>query len=123
MSETREATARVPAEAFSLAEFLGDEMEARSWTTDDVALRMGGDADEIAKNMLIVMLLLSVQKEGLSIGEKTLDGLAIAFGVDADFFRNLDAGWRNAPADRRAVYSPPEKLFGPISRRGFIRAV
>jgi len=114
---------RIPAEAFPLAELLGDEMEARGWTTDDVAIHMGGDENEVAHNMLVVMLLLSVQKENLMIGEKTLSGLTRAFGVDGDFFRNIDAAWRNAPPDRRQTYSPPETLFGPISRRGFIRAV
>lgn len=114
---------RIPAEVFPLAELLGDEMEARGWTTDDVAIQMGGDENEIARNMLVVMLLLSVQREGLAIGDKTLDGLTKAFDVDPEFFRNIDAAWRDAPADRRQFYSPPEALFGPISRRGFIRAV
>ena len=113
----------IPAEVFPLAEILGDEMEARGWTTDDVAIQMGGDEDEIAKNMLIVMLLLSVQKEGLVIGDKTLAGLTRAFDVDTAFFLNIDNAWRNAPAVSRRFYSPPERLFGPVSRRGFIRAV
>jgi hypothetical protein len=114
---------RIPAEAFPLAELLGDEMIARGWTTDDVAIQMGGDETEIAHNMFVVMLMLSVQREGLLVGEETFNSLARAFGVDSNFFRNIDAAWRNAPADRRQFYSPPEQLFGPISRRGFIRAV
>lgn len=111
---------RIPAEVFPLAELLGDEMLARGWTTDDVALRMGGD---VARNMLMVMLLLSVQREGLTINGATFDQLADVFGVDPMFFRNIDSAWRNAPADRRQAYSPPEELFGPVSRRGFIHAV
>ena len=114
---------RIPAEVFPLAELLGDEMEARGWTTDDVAILMGGDENKIAKNMLMVMLLLSVQKESLKIGDHTFDELSNAFEVDPMFFRNIDAAWHNAPPDRRQTYSPPEKLFGPISRRGFIRAI
>lgn len=113
----------IPAEVFPLAELLGDEMEARGWTTDDVAAHMGGDENEVARNMLLVMILLSVQRDSLTLSEKTLGGLTRAFDVDPDFFRNIDAAWRNAPPDRRQFYSPPDALFGPISRRGFIRAV
>lgn len=114
---------RIPAEVFPLAELLGDEMEARDWTTDDVAIRMGGNEVQIAKNMLIVMLLLSVQKVSMEIGDDTLAALTRAFDVDSEFFWNIDNAWRRAPPDSRRFYSPPEKLFGPISRRGFIRAV
>ena len=114
---------RIPAEVFPLAELLGDEMEARGWTTDDVALRMGGDENIIARNLLAFMLLLSVQREGLLIGDAMLDNLTKVFDIDATFFRNIDSAWREAPADRRRYYSPPDELFGPISRRAFIRAV
>lgn len=116
-------TERIPAEVFPLAELLGDEMEARDWTTDDVAIRMGGTEAQIAKNMLLVMLLLSVQKESVAIGEDTFAALTRAFDVDSEFFWNIDNAWRRAAPDNRRFYSPPEKLFGPISRRGFIRVV
>lgn len=120
---THKPVERIPAEVFPLAELLGEEMEARGWTTDDVAVRMGGSEAQIAKNMLIVMLLLSVQKVSMEIGDDTLAALTRAFDVDSEFFWNIDNAWRRAPVETRRFYSPPEKLFGPISRRGFIRAV
>ncbi|WGR74359.1 MULTISPECIES: hypothetical protein [unclassified Bradyrhizobium] len=114
---------RIPAEVFPLAEFLGEEMIERGWNTDDLAIRIGGNENMIARNMLALMLLLSVQREGLLIGDSMLDSLTEAFEVDPQFFRNLDTAWREAPADRRRFYSPPEKLFGPVSRRSLIRAI
>ena len=114
---------RAPAEVFSLAEMLCDEMTARGWTTDDVALRMGGrTADAIARDVLVVALLISVQKDGLLIGDGTFAGLARAFDVSEEYLRNIDAGWRRWP-DRRSPFEAPEALFGPIFRRSTIHSV
>lgn len=114
---------RIPAEVFPLAEFLGDEMTARGWTTDDVATRIGdgGSFDWMA--LFKFMLLLSVQRESLTFGDDFMRDLAGAFGVRLEMLEGLDRTWREAPAYRRRTYSPPDALFGPISRRCFIRAV
>lgn len=106
----------VPAEVFSLADFLCDEMDARGWTTDDVARGMG-EPDKIASNALKVGLLISVQKDSLILSDDDFAGLARAFDVSEALFRNLDAVWRKWP-DRRSDFSAPEHLFGPIVRRG-----
>lgn len=118
-----EQAERIPAEVFCLAELLCDEMLARGWTTEDVAMRMSGTVDEFAKNLLAIDLLMCVQKGKLLVGDRMFDALASVFGVDPMFFRNLDAAWRNAPADRRQPFKPPEAIFGPISRRAAIRVV
>jgi hypothetical protein len=101
-----------PAAVSPLAEYLCDEMQARGWTTDDAGSRMGGD---ISLNILMVSLIISVQDDRLIIDDKTFDGLATAFDVDPDLFRNLDAAWRRHP-DRRTSFTPPESVFGPITR-------
>ena len=118
-----ETAERMPAEVFPLAELIGDEMAARGWTTDDVAARLGdgGSFDYMA--LFKFMLMLSVQREKLIFGDDFLNDLSMVFGVDRDFFGNIDAAWRAAPEENRRYYSPPDELFGPISRRCFIRAV
>lgn len=107
---------RIPAEVFSLAEFLADEMLERGWTTLDVAVRMGGTVDEMARNQLVVGLILSVQDDKLLLSDENFNDLARAFDVSADYFRNLDAGWRKHP-DRRVPFEPSHRLFTAAENR------
>lgn len=101
-----------PAEVFSLAEHLGDEMAARGWTVEDVALRMGGD---FGIDALALGLLLAVQEDNLIIDDDTIVRLAGAFDVSPDLFRNLHAIWLKYP-ERRSPYVMPESLLGPQVR-------
>lgn len=112
----------VPAEVFPLAEFLSDEILARGWTTTDVALRMGGTDEEIARNLLVVDLVMCVHRDGLLMSDKTFADLARAFEIEEHVLRSLDEAWRKWP-DQRSEFTPPEAIFGPISRRALIRAV
>lgn len=107
MSE--EAKERAPAEVFCLAEYLAEEMLERGWTAADVAARMG-TGESVAHDTLVVDLLLAVQRDGLLIGEDTFSGLARAFGVSEQLFRNIDAVWRKWP-DRRSPFKCPEELL------------
>lgn len=122
MGEDSIVLGRDPAEVFCLAEILSDELIARGWTTTDVALRMGGTAEDVAKNLLAIDLLMCVQRDSLLVGDRLFDGLTRVFDVDPDFFRNIDAAWRKHP-DRRNDFTPPEKIFGPISRRAAFHVV
>jgi hypothetical protein len=115
-------TERIPAEVFCLAELLSDEMIARGWTTDDVAARMGGDEEQFTRDLLALNLIMCVHKDSLLIGDRLFDALTRAFDVDQMFFRNIDAEWRKHP-DRRSPFSPPEAIFGPISRRALFHVV
>lgn len=116
-------TAHTPVEVFPLAEMLADEMIERGWQTEDVALAMGPQTEEqFAKDLLAVNLLMCVQKDKLLIGDRLFAGLAKAFGVDEQYLRNLDQAWRQHP-DRRSPFTPPDSLFGPISRRALIHVV
>jgi hypothetical protein len=115
-------TERIPAEVFCLAELLSDEMSARGWTTDDVALRMGGDEEQFTRDLLALNLIMCVHKDSLLIGDRLFDALTKVFDVDPMFFRNIDAEWRKHP-DRRSPFSPPDEIFGPISRRALFHVV
>lgn len=119
-------TATTPAglaEVFPLAEHLADEMIARGWNTFDVAARMGGvTAKEIGMDLLIVDLLMCVHDDNLLIGDEEFHKLARAFDVSEEYLRNLDKVWRDHP-DRRSPFTPPESLFGPVSRRALIHVV
>lgn len=104
-------TAPEPIEVWPLASYLAEEMEARDWTTDDVAKRMGG---ELWRDCLVVATLLSVQEDNLIVGDDTFIGLSLAFDVSEDLFRNLDQLWRDYP-DRREPFEAPDRLFGPLT--------
>lgn len=98
---------REPVEVFPLAQYVAEEMEARGWTANDVAARMGGD---YATNAFVVDLLLAVHEDKLIVDDDTFAGLSRAFGVSEQYFRNLDAVWRKWP-DRRSEFECPEHLL------------
>ena len=104
-----------PAQVFSLAEILSDELQARGWKSEDAAVRMR-TSHGAAKDLFFLDLILCIQDDGLLIDDETFDGLARAFDVDHQFFRNIHADWLQWP-DRRSPFEPPESIFGPTSRR------
>lgn len=106
---------RTPAEVWSLAEYLAEEMEERGWTVADVALRMG-DESEYGVNFLAFGFCLAVQDDNFLLDDKTARGVARAFGVSEEFVRNLDNGWREQKTGRVA-FECPEHLFAPRSDR------
>jgi len=83
---------RIPAECFHPSEYIQDELDARGWTLDDLATRMGGDR---ALNRLSLSLYFTVGpgEPDLLLGD-CID-LQRAFGVSAQFFRNLEKSWRD----------------------------
>ena len=91
------------------------EMEARGWTTEDVALRMGWRTEhEFVIDLLSIDLLMSVQEDSLLLGSLPAK-LARAFDVSETYIRNLDAIWRRWP-DRRVAFQPPVHIFGEHGR-------
>lgn len=116
-------TPRIPVEVYPLAMFLCEEMEARGWKTDDVAMRMGGKtADDIARDLLAFNLIISVQSDALVLSDEDFDALSLAFGVSTEMLRNLDSAWRRWP-NRRVDFSAPDTIYGPASRRSMLRVV
>ena len=89
------SVAQVPAEAFPLGEYLKDEMDARHWTSRDVALRMGGATlDEVALDQLCVDLILHIDDPNLMLDEATAIKLGRAFDVSPQYFLNIDRAYR-----------------------------
>jgi hypothetical protein len=110
-----EVLERRPASVWPLASFVCEEMQARGWNTDDVAMRMGSATDEeFGTDLLAFGFLMSVQDDGLLIGDEMFRKLSLAFGASEDYFRNLDSAWRNAPPDRREPFDCPDEIYGPL---------
>jgi len=104
-----------PAQVFSLAEIVGDEMLGRGWTTDHVAAFYADNPADVPRAAFEIALLLSVPSLP-PLREDQARRLSRAFDVSWQFFMNIDAGWHQWP-DRRALYSAPDALYGPIVRR------
>lgn len=86
--------------SFHVGEFLKDEMDARGWTAEDVARRMGGDDPRV--DLLCVELTIHVDDPGLLLDETTSEKLGRAFGVSPKFFSRLDQAYRQHAAERRS---------------------
>ena len=116
---------RKPAEVFCLGEFLADEMQARGWTSYDVAKRMPGD---YRKNLLIVAFTLSLQDENLLLSKDVAALLAGAFEVSPDYIENLHRAWLENPEGRQPFECPenllpeivmPANDAGPVTSQGY----
>lgn len=100
-SPSPEAGGRLP-----LAYFLAEEMDARGWTSVDVALRMAGD---YSVNIFAFELGMSVHEDGLLWGD-LLDQVAAAFDLSSEMLTVLDKQWRNNPKGRVAFLCPERLL-------------
>ncbi|QPQ55610.1 hypothetical protein IC614_03130 [Allosphingosinicella flava] len=86
----------IVAEAFHPSEYIADELDARGWSTLDLARRMPGD---VQTNLLAVDLYLTVGPENrdLRLGDCAAS-IGDALGVSAAFFNNLEAAWLDTPS-------------------------
>lgn len=75
---------RIPAEVFPPGELIRDEMEARGWTQTDLAEILG-------RPVRLVNEILSGKR---AITPETARGLGEAFGVDPQFWMNLEGAYR-----------------------------
>ena len=101
------------AEVFCLAEYLVEEMDARGWTTVDVAERME-TCRGYGLNKMILDLIIAVTptKDSCLIDDETFAGLARAFGTSPDLFKGLHLAWVENPA-LRSSFEAPDYIFGP----------
>lgn len=110
-----------PAEVFSLAEHLYDEMVARGWKTEDTAIRMQTSRGA-ALDLFYLDIMMCVPDEKLLIADDVFDGLGRAFDMPPQYFKALHAQWVKYP-DRRSRFEVPDEIFGPTSRRAMIHPV
>lgn len=82
---------RTPAEVFHLADILQEEMDARGWTLEDVAVRM--TAKQLLINHLALQMFFSVREKHIVLGDMA-DDLGAAFGIDPQLFINIHETWR-----------------------------
>ena len=76
------------------AEILQEEMDARGWSEDEVARRMGPEIGP-GENSCLIGLCLYVDEANLD--PYTATKLALAFGTSAQFWLNLWVGTRGTP--------------------------
>ena len=90
MADRSDTTERIPAEVFHPAVFMQEEMDARGWSRLDLAKRMSGD---LVVNLCSIDLYFDVgpSEPGIRLGDG--EDFGRAFGVPAEYFRNLEAAW------------------------------
>lgn len=85
---------------FHVSEYIQEAMDARGWDLEDLALRMGTEA-EYGVNLLTLELTFAVAQDPKLamqsyMGEKTANALGRAFGSDPQTWLRLDAAYRTA---------------------------
>jgi plasmid maintenance system antidote protein VapI len=81
---------RVPAEVFHVMEFVYEELQARGWALEGLAVRMGGDPSRF----LLALEFLDLREPDMLIGDEVAAGLAQAFGTSKSLWLKLDETWR-----------------------------
>lgn len=78
--------------------FVQEEMDARGWSQEKMAVKMGATTeDEAMENYAILdFLLCDPPIDGLLLGEDAARKLETAFGASAQFWLKLDASYRAA---------------------------
>jgi len=85
---------RIPAEVFHPSEFILDEMKARGWSRDDLALRMG---DDFGIQRLALDFYLDVGPDARNM-RITPEYFARAFGTSEELWKNLENAWLKGDA-------------------------
>lgn len=73
---------RIPAEVFPPADFIREEMEARGWRVEDLALKMGVDTSYVSELLAGHRVTLLA---ALCLGR--------AFGTSTEFWQNVQRAW------------------------------
>lgn len=84
---------RIPAEVSHPSVFIQEEMDARGWDRDQLALRMGG-VFVINRLALDCYFEIGPEETGLRMGDAK--DFERAFDVSAEFFLNLEKAWLKA---------------------------
>lgn len=99
---------RTPAECFPVGDYLLEEMQARGWSSADLAARMGKDEKErsIYEIEIDVIVYLS-HRDDLAFGPETARALGEAFDVSPEYWLNLQSAYKACRA-AHAVHAAPE---------------
>jgi hypothetical protein len=88
---------RIPAECFHPSEFIQDELDARGWTLDDLAMRLAdGNPERFGIERLGLDFYFEVGpiEPDLRLGDDAARKIAVIFdGVSSDCFINLERSW------------------------------
>jgi hypothetical protein len=93
---------RLPLQADHPSWYIKEELDARGWTLNDLALRMKGDFD-VNRLALDFYLEVGPTAPNMRIGKETAYRLGIAFNVSPDYFLNLETAWRKRQPDTKAT--------------------
>lgn len=77
-------------------QLIEDELIARGWTADQLAIEMaGGEGEEAGKQRLVLDLYFEIGPDdtNMRLGEETTLALSRAFSVNPQFLRNLELAW------------------------------
>lgn len=88
----------VPCE-WAPGQFMQEEMDARGWSLEDLHVAIGPTFS--GKRHLCVDLILYIHDRNLILDKYTAKAIAHAFGTSPEFWLNLDAAWREQPAEKR----------------------
>lgn len=91
----------VMAEAFHPSIYIKDELEARGWSTDDLAKAMPGDYG-INRMALDFYLEIGPDNPTMHLGSLAIE-VSRAFGVDDSLFPNLERSWLDHPTTKAAA--------------------
>lgn len=89
-------TERIPAEGFHPSELIRDEIEARGWSLDELAMRMvGGDREQFGVQRLALDFYFECgpTEPNLRMGDDSARMMAAVFDVSTDYFINLERAW------------------------------
>ncbi len=91
-------TAERDMQPFHLSVFIREELDARSWTLDNLAVKMGGD---FSMNRLALDFYMEIGANNptMRIGKDTAKRIAVALGVSTQYILGLEAAWLGAQND------------------------
>ncbi len=102
----------VPAEVFPPGEFIRDELEAKGWTQTDLAVILGRPLKAVSE------ILMGKR----AITPETAKGLGEAFGVDPQFWMNLESVYRLSQVkEQSGDVARRAKLYGAAPVKDMIR--
>ena len=80
-------------EASHPSEFIQEELDARGWSLNDLALRMQQDDVRTSRLALDIYFEVGPHKTGCRLGKSMAADIGQAFGVNPQFFINLENTW------------------------------